>query len=147
MKRSMLAGAILAFAVLGSAVAAGPPIDLEANAGVEQFDRIRSALDTEQYAEINANDRRTVLDLLGRMERQLGDAGMAALTEDQRLRLFNLQEQANVILTNAAEDSRLVCRRERKVGTRLATTECMTVAQRRQAQEHAQRQMREALPR
>lgn len=146
MKRMMLLAAVLAATVLGPAATAAEPIDLEANPRIEQFDGIRQALDTEQYAEITANDRRTVLDLLDRMQAQLEGGGLEAMSADQKARLFNLQEQANVILVNAAEDSRLVCRRERKVGTRLATTECLTVAQRRWAQEQAHQRMRDALP-
>lgn len=143
MKKTLLLAGILAAAAFAPAFAADQPIDLRAASPAEQFDDIRKALATEDYAEITAADRRTVLDLMDRMERQLADRGVDDLDEHNRVRLFNWQEQANAILVGAAEDSRLVCRREKKVGTRFATTHCATVAERRRVREANQQQLRE----
>src|SRR3546814_3041069 len=41
------------------------------------------------------------------------------------------------ILTSADEGSRLVCRREKKTGTHMASNQCMTVAERQRAADHA----------
>ena len=53
--------------------------------------------------------------------------------------LLNDQALVNTVLTQAADDSRLICSREQKVGTRFKTTVCETVAQRRERNEAAQR--------
>lgn len=143
MKQTLFLAGILAAVVVAPAFAKDdPPIDLQLEAPAAQFDGIRQALDTEDYAEITAADRRTVLDLLDRMEEQLAN-GVDALNEDQKVRLFNWQDQANMILVGAAEDSRLVCRREQKVGTRFKTTHCETVAERRRVREANQQQLRD----
>src|SRR3546814_17151074 len=59
------------------------------------------------------------------------------LNEMQKRRVFNDQELINNILTSADEDSRLVCRREKKTGTHMASNQCMTVAARQRAADHA----------
>ena len=68
---------------------------------------------------------------------------MEGLNAQQKADVFNDQERINTLLTKALEDSRLVCRRERKVGSHRMITECMTVAERRQAYESAQKAMRD----
>src|SRR3546814_19983702 len=60
-----------------------------------------------------------------------------SLNERRKLRVFNDQELINNILTSADEDSRLVCRREKKTGTHMASNQCMTVAERQRAADHA----------
>lgn len=142
-KTLLLAGVLAAFAFAPAVAEDEPPIDLQAASSAEQFDGIRKALNTEDYAEITSADRGTVLDLLNRMEEQLAGGGVDALNDDQKVRLFNLQDEANMILVGAAEDSRLVCRREKKVGTRFTTTHCATVAERRRVREDTQQQLRE----
>lgn len=93
----------------------------------EQREKILVELaDGESYAEIAQEDPAMVLAALGRME-QLLDAGgsaatVATVTPQQRLELLNDQALVNNVLTQAGEDSRMVCRREAPVGTRLART-------------------------
>jgi hypothetical protein len=53
----------------------------------------------------------------------------------QRVELFNTQETVNRLLTRAAEDSRLVCKRERRTGSNYVTSACQTVADRRRQRE------------
>lgn len=147
MKKSLLLTGILAAVAVAPAFAADQLINLQAAASpAAQLNEIRLALNTEDYSEITADDRRTVLDLIGRMERQVGEGGVETLNEEHKVRLFNWQAQVNTILVGAAEDSRLVCRREQKVGTRMTTTQCATVAQRRKMREAAERELR-AVPR
>ncbi|MEG3191345.1 hypothetical protein [Lysobacter sp. D1-1-M9] len=143
MRRGILVTGILAVALFNTAYAAEQPIDLRANPHAEQLSEIRQTLRTEKYAELSDEDRRTVLQLLEQMEMQLQDGGAEALNGGQRVRLFNIQEQANSILIQAAEDSRLVCRRERKTGSRFKTTHCATVAERREVRERTQQELRE----
>lgn len=124
-------------------VQATEQIDLREGASpLEQIREIRGALGTEDYSEISADGRKTVLSLLDRMEELLQGRDVAALSEQHKARLFNDQEQVNAILTQAAEDSRMVCRREQVTGSHRKTTVCLTVAERRRIREKSQDQLR-----
>lgn len=143
MKKALLLAALVVGAAVVPAFAADQPIDLQAQPPLEQFADVRKALTSEDYAEITTADRRTVLDLLDRMENLVGERSVDELSDEHRVRLFNWQDQANTILVGAAEDSRVVCRREKKVGTRFTTTHCETVAERRRVRDATQQQLRE----
>lgn len=111
----------------------------------DQKAAIERDLRGERYAEISAADRTRVREALGRIASALeGKPSLEALAEADRVAVFNDQEFINTTLTRAAEDSRLVCRREKKVGSHFASNVCMTVAERRRAQESAQDRVREA---
>ena len=113
------------------------------DAGPSRFEAqrisIQDALDDgETYGEISATERREVLAALARIQKALGPSGDAGrLSERQKLQVFNDQELINNILTRADKDSRLVCRREKKTGTHMASNQCLTVAERERAAEHA----------
>jgi hypothetical protein len=51
------------------------------------------------------------------------------LSPDKRIELFNAHEEIASII-NHQDKGRVVCTRERKTGSRLSTTECMTVGER-----------------
>lgn len=97
----------------------------------------------EKYREISAQDAEKVKGALGRMAQQLDSVGgvVSGLSADQLAVVFNDQELVNAILTQAGEDSRLVCTRERAVGSRRPTTHCMTVAEKRRHRDEATNQM------
>jgi len=143
MKNMFFLAGILAAAACAPALAADQVINLRAASPAEQLDQVRQALNTDEYSEITPADRRTVLDLIGRMESQIGEGGVEALNEDRRVRLFNWQAAANTILVGAAADSRLVCRREQQIGTRMMSTQCATVAERRRMRDAAEQHMRD----
>jgi len=111
------------------------------------FAEQRKAIDArlangETYSEINQEDRKTVKEALDRMAAVLEQSGgVAALNEEQKVRVFNDQEVVNTILTRAADDSRLVCRREKRIGSNRPTTQCMTALQRREQLEEARKSM------
>src|SRR5690606_13393306 len=67
MNKTLLLTGILAAAAFAPAFAADQPIDVRAESPAAQFDDIRKALATEDYAEITAADRSTVLQLIDRM--------------------------------------------------------------------------------
>ncbi|MBO9715446.1 MAG: hypothetical protein J7507_01195 [Pseudoxanthomonas sp.] len=123
----------------------GNALSLEKGPGLSgsfeaQRDAIVSALgDGKTYSEISPNDRQRVTASLNRISSLLGDAGsVEQLPETTRIEVFNEQELVNTVLTQAREDSRLVCTREKKVGSHRATNNCMTVAQRQRAREQSQ---------
>lgn len=136
---------LAALLVAGPAVAAkGGVVDVEGRASfAEQREQVMADLaDGETYAEIALEDRERVVFSLGEMERLLGThASPGALHPDDRATLMNEQEKVNNILTQASRDSRLVCNRETTVGTRMPTTVCRTVAERRRLQDDSRRSL------
>jgi len=60
-----------------------------------------------------------------------GKASLDALTLEQRLQLVNAQERINAAMrgTRAAEEARVVCRRERPTGSQVNQLRCSTVGQ------------------
>src|SRR3546814_10461554 len=97
---------------------------------------IREAMDDGTYGEVSPADRREVLAALARIRTALGPSGDASrLHERQTLRVFNDPQLINNILPSADEDSRLVCRREKKTGNHKASNPCMPVAARHRAAE------------
>jgi hypothetical protein len=100
--------------------------------------------DGKTYNEIAPADRRKVHESLERMTGLLGAATDAStLDESTRIALFNEQEVVNTILTQAREDSRVVCRRNAPVGTRFAKAQCESVAESRRRREASQEQFRQ----
>ncbi|WP_028917914.1 hypothetical protein [Pseudoxanthomonas sp. J35] len=108
------------------------------------FDAQRTAIlqalaDGETYSEIGAEERRQVRASLDRIDALLnGVQDVNQLSERDKVEVFNEQERINTLLTRAREDSRLVCVREKKVGSHRATNNCQTVAERRRAHEQTQ---------
>ena len=110
----------------------------------EQREAIERDLAGDRYAEISRSDRAAVREALGRIGQALeGKDSLDLLAEEERVAVFNDQELVNTTLTRAADDSRLVCRREKKVGTHFKSNVCMTVAERRRAQESARERLLE----
>src|SRR5690606_14256195 len=98
--------------------------------------------DGHDYAEIKPEQLARARELLGQMERLLGERNPGELTERQRVDLFNLQDEVNQILLAAEEDSRRICRREKPTGSHRSQTVCRTVAERRRMQEESQEHLR-----
>ncbi len=145
----------LALVVAPSALArtgdSAPALDISGSFA-QQHERIRARLaDGETYKEITGQQQAEVLAALGRIESVLGGATtLDDLTRQERADLFNDQEVVNTILTQAREDSRLLCTREKTVGSHRPTTICVTVAERRRnrdlSQAEFQRRLRVLLP-
>lgn len=106
----------------------------------EQRAMIEGAIkDADDYAELRAADRKQVRDALDAMAGQLDGAGsLAALSDVDRKALLAQQDEVNGILEVAHGDSRLVCKREKEIGSNFRRNVCMTVAQRRRLSEQAQ---------
>lgn len=127
----------------GSAFSPEKGLDLSGSFEVQR-DAIVSALgDGKTYSEISPSDRQKVTTSLGRISSLLGGAGsVEQLSEATKVEVFNEQELVNTVLTQAHEDSRLVCTREKKVGSHRTTNNCMTVAERRRAREQSENALR-----
>lgn len=102
----------------------------------------------EKYAELTPDQLQEVRTRLDRMESILAATGsIELLSEPEKVAFFNDQEAVNAILTQAEEDSRLVCRREHKIGSRVPVNECFTLAERRRAQIEASNAVGELMKR
>jgi len=94
---------------------------------------IQTDLRRGEYQEISEEAEAEVLEALQRMvELTAGTRTIHDLTADGRAQLLTDQELVNTRLTQAAEDSRLICSRQQTVGTHFKRTTCMTVAERRE---------------
>lgn len=120
-------------------------LDVQANTFAEQKQSIITKLaDGKTYSEISSKDRGAVTAALDRIEAKLGPAGnVDHLTMEQKVEVFNEQEVVNTLLTQARKDSRLVCKRETTVSSRIPSTQCRTVAERKRAYEEAQNLIRD----
>lgn len=141
----LLAFALLVFVGSAEAKRNEPArLELAADATTEsvavQRAGIESAIkDSEDYAELRASDRKLVRAALDQIAGQLETAGsLAALSETDRTALLAQQDEINGILTTAHGDSRMVCKREKEMGSNFRRTVCMSVAQRRRMSESAQ---------
>ncbi len=108
----------------------------------EQVELIQKQLDDgETYAEIAAADRAKVKESLARFASIINESG-GSLNPEQKTQLANERNEINQILSQAAADSRLICRREAQIGSLRTTTQCKTVAERRRDAQEAQEVMR-----
>lgn len=130
------------------AQAAQEPFAIDQGKFADQRARIEAAfVDGKRYGEIKPEDRERVLAALQRIQDRVGLQGnVKQLDESARVAVFNDQELINNLLTDAAADSRLICRREGSVGSHFKSNNCATVAERRRSAERAQQDM-EALSR
>ena len=143
MYRGVLLSALLLLAGSATASDTGTRVDVD-NGFQAQRDTILKELgDGETYSEIETADREQVKAALSRISAALDrSGGVAQLDEQQKVEVFNDQELVNNILTKAGENSRLVCKRVKKTGSHMSSNQCMTVAARNRAMEHAQDQFR-----
>lgn len=148
MKRLFIVvGSVALTLAIASAGAAARKDVLEPGKPVaEQIPRIEAELaDGKTYAEIAPAQRTQVLEALGRLRASAQSpgsvggaaaAGGAAEAADREL--------VNTVLTRAREDSRLICKRERPIGSNFPQTQCMTVAQRERIKNDSQKNMQKA---
>ena len=130
---------------------AASPLSFAAGKGHEipldpaQFSQTRAQLEetmrkTDDYSELSMSQRRQLGEILDRMEQTLEGQGSAnALDAATREQLVGDQQKANAMLAKAAEDSRQICKREKRIGSHRYTTTCVTVGERRRQQEAVER--------
>ncbi|MBO9747618.1 MULTISPECIES: hypothetical protein [Xanthomonas] len=130
-KRWSVAGLLLATGLMsGHALAVVLDLDKPFKPQAEQ---VRTDLaDGEKYSEISQDERAKVGAALDRIEAAFQtQPDIQALQPEQLAAVRSDQEFVTRILTRAREDSRLICRRERAIGSQMSTKQCMTAAQRR----------------
>ncbi|AVO31697.1 hypothetical protein [Stenotrophomonas maltophilia] len=112
----------------------------------QQIERIEVELnDGKTYSELKPADRSRVREALVRMRTAVEQhPNRDAMPEQVRTDVFNDQEIVNTVLTQAREDSRLICQREKVIGSNRSTTQCMTVAERERYKDKAQHDLSKA---
>jgi hypothetical protein len=139
---------LLGGAICAPALAKHVPVDAQRGAYGEQRARVEAALaDGETYSEIGTAERSAVLESLKRIDDLLGGRQAHELAPAEHTLVTEEQGRLNAMLNKASEDSRLVCKRERAVGSNFATSQCMTVAQRRRQREDSQNSVMRSTPR
>ncbi len=103
-------------------------------------EEVRSDMNTGgRYEYISADNKTQAENDLTAMAAMLQKSGsVAAMTQPEKVKLFNTQEHLNGILTHS-DSNRLVCEHSAPVGTSIPRTTCQTVAD----IEHARRTSRD----
>ncbi|NCT69208.1 MAG: hypothetical protein GXC76_16390 [Rhodanobacteraceae bacterium] len=119
---SMLATDALAAPADATVVNARTPDELAA----VRAEVVEEMADGGHYEFISKPHREQVEHLFDDMQALLGRKGsVEALSDDERLKLFNLQEQLNGVLTNS-DSRRVVCERAAPTGSLIAVKTCRT---------------------
>ena len=138
---------LLLLVLLVPFAATAKPADLPLQASIPfqvQQQKVRADLQGDVYSEISLADRGRVMEALERMSQVIGNGAADTLPAEKQVAVFNDQELVNGILTKAREDSRLVCRREKTVGSNMPTTHCLTVAERSRMRRESEQNLRQA---
>ncbi|MDN5781732.1 MAG: hypothetical protein L0H23_06885 [Luteimonas sp.] len=148
MNRSMTLALLVLFAGATMANERGTRVNVDEAFAAQRTQILEELGDGETYSEIKPADREKVQAALARISGALDQSGgVAQLDEQQKVSVFNDQELVNNILTEAGENSRLVCKRVKKTGSHMSSNQCMTVGARNRAAEHAQDELRRTPPR
>lgn len=136
MSKLRLVCAVLVLSLGAAAHAEGPTTSVEDF--LAYMTELRTGLESDHPKPLSEKEWQ-LFDSADRDIRRIlaGKASIDELSLRQQEQLINAQERVTAILTGA-EDDRLICRRERTVGTHFQRTTCVTVRQRRQEQEDAQ---------
>jgi len=131
--------ALLALCAAASAAPAEPPVVAADTA--EKLAQVHASVRQEmapggRYEFISGENREQAEKLFGDMEALLGRSPVASMPEADRLKLFNLQERLNGILTGS-DSERLVCEKTAPTGSLIAVKKCRTYGE-------IQRQRRES---
>ena len=132
----MSRGRVFSFALLlvvSSLVAAKQPDKKAVVADTpEKFDLLVTAIQQEmapgkRYEYLNSLNRRVVNHSLDQMAAMLNVSGSVdAMSQEDKTRLFSIQEEVNGILAKNADD-RVVCTHSPPTGSHIPMTECKTV--------------------
>ena len=134
--RFFLPGLLLAAQAFAAAGGEVPAADATAQAPIPSeayladLDRKLALADQGQYGRLERGSDKKLQALREQVAGLLeGRASIDELPADDEVKLLNAQGRIAAILRNQDKD-RVVCKREARTGSRLAVTECMTVAER-----------------
>lgn len=144
MRRLVLVMLVLAIPMAAHAASSTTQVDVTGGFAEQKKNIEADIAAGEVYSEISQQHMRDVRGALERITDVLEEEGSVdKLSEAEKAAVFNDQELVNTLLTQASEDSRLICRREKKVGSHRTTTQCATVAERRRISEETTKALRE----
>jgi hypothetical protein len=104
---------------------------------------IEKSMASDKYTELTRTQREEVDAALDRMEEILVSIeSVDDLEHDQKEQLFNDQELVNNVLTQAREDSRMVCKKQQRTGSHRLNNYCRTVGEIRRERENSQDSLR-----
>jgi hypothetical protein len=108
--------------------------------------QIRADMNTGgRYEFITATDRAKVGVDLNAMQGLLQKSGsVAAMTADEKVQLFNYQENLNGLLTHH-DSNRLVCQHNAPLGTHIPVTTCHTVGEIERVRRESEKGMQDSL--
>ena len=148
--RTLFVSTLLALALAAPAIALeDPSVVQRADAQVErigdnlakyigEIDRAIAMAKEGQYGKLQRGSEARLTEarqVIGNLLQNVSDP--RELKPEQRIALFNAHEEINAII-NKQDKGRVVCTRERKTGSRLSTTECLTVGEREERARVAQ---------
>jgi hypothetical protein len=143
MRSFVLMSCVSVFLMLSQAALANDHPNLDAQAIVAQQNSIRAEVraGAGRYKGLEADKRD---DLFARQDRVMrlltGKTNTTELSEADQIAVFNDLEGISAII-NKAEDDRMICQRSKPVGSNRPKTVCLTVQQRREANEAAANQL------
>ena len=110
----------------------------------EQMAQVEALLNHEDYAELGDDGRRQVRESIASIHRLMeGHESIHQVHPSRRVDIFNEESTINQLMTQAAVDSRMICRREKTIGSKLPTQVCATAAAFRRATSDSQRMLRD----
>jgi hypothetical protein len=136
--------AVLALASFGASAdtAVVPPMDVPAITAQQKVIQSEIIAERGRYKDLPANTRMELLSRQAAMMSLLqGKSSAAELTADERTKVFNTLEWMEAAINQESDDERLVCRREKPLGSTRTTRICRTVAQEREAKERARQEL------
>jgi hypothetical protein len=121
------------------------PVTVNANTR-EAFDAVAKSVRAEmvtggRFEFVTDAERKSVEEALDRMAKIYENAPTVdALNKTDQVALFNQQETVNAILKNRDSD-RLICKREKKIGSNLGQTSCITYGERERTRRDSQNEL------
>lgn len=140
--RHLLAALLLAATLPALADSTGSKAPTVSNMSVQQFlayhDDVARRAKTKDFEALSRSEREQLAASQGEIRAALaGKATMSDLDDPARLVVFNAHEKVLALVTKA-EDERMVCTQQKRIGSNRRTLECRTVAQLREDRERAQ---------
>lgn len=127
-----IACAMISFALAAPTWAAKAPpagsVDVTPAEFDAQADKVRQIFEEGGYAKVSASDRRVVEDYLAIISRILGKRGSSlAMTGQEKMDVFNMQERINGILAGGADYR--VCSVNNQTGSHFKSKQCVSAKQ------------------
>jgi hypothetical protein len=140
--RHLLAALLLAATLPALADSTASKAPTVSNMSVQQFlayhDDVARRAKTKDFEGLSRGERDQLAAAQGEIRQALaGKASMTDLDDPAKLVVFNAHEKVLALVTKA-EDERLVCKQQKRIGSNRRTLECRTVAQLREERERAQ---------